>query len=270
MTLHLLKTDWRRLWPWILLAWLAMLVVAIPGWSFDFESFTPWFRGLAMQWPGIEPPADPPEPAPVWLLLLHSLRHWTVLPALAVSAMLGFGGMVWDGTRPLRRVDFLRSKLLAILLFLVVPQLLVLASVLAVQGLGAGPMLAMALRTGAPLFLLHLASLLFGRLCGGLWPWLAGVAALAAIAAISPAEELRGALPPFLIVQGTADRSVTHEDAVVFAQRLTEAGGECRVLGIEGAPHRIAEWPDFDPDYARKAAAWLAERLGKNPPDPHP
>jgi len=95
-------------------------------------------------------------------------------------------------------------------------------------------------------------------------------AALAAIAAISPAEELRGALPPFLIVQGTADRSVTHEDAVVFAQRLTEAGGECRVLGIEGAPHRIAEWPDFDPDYARKAAAWLAERLGKNPPDPHP
>ena len=184
MTLHLLKTDWRRLWPWILLAWLAMLVVAIPGWSFDFESFTPWFRGLAMQWPGIEPPADPPEPAPVWLLLLHSLRHWTVLPALAVSAMLGFGGMVWDGTRPLRRVDFLRSKLLAILLFLVVPQLLVLASVLAVQGLGAGPMLAMALRTGAPLFLLHLASLLFGRLCGGLWPWLAGVAALAAIAGV--------------------------------------------------------------------------------------
>lgn len=85
--------------------------------------------------------------------------------------------------------------------------------------------------------------------------------ALKAIAAISPAEEVRGDLPPFLIVQGTADRSVTHEDAVAFAKRLREAGGTCTMIDLENAPHRISEWPQFDADYAAKAAAWLAERL---------
>ena len=184
MTAHLLKTDWRRLWPWIVIGWAGMVAAAIPAWMFDFERFAPGFGGLTMDWSGGSVSIDPPEPAAPWLHCLHSYRHWAIVPPLAISAMLGFGGMNWDGTRPLRRIDFVRSKLLAILLFLVLPQVLVLSLVLVVQGFGTGSMWVMAVRSGGSLLLLHLTSLLFGRLCGGFWPWLAGVAALAAIAGL--------------------------------------------------------------------------------------
>jgi acetyl esterase/lipase len=81
--------------------------------------------------------------------------------------------------------------------------------------------------------------------------------ALAKIAAISPAEEIKPGLPPFFIVQGTADQSVRHEETLAFAQRLKRAQVPCTILEMKDAPHRIAEWPKFSPGYAETAAAWL-------------
>lgn len=81
--------------------------------------------------------------------------------------------------------------------------------------------------------------------------------ALRTIAAISPAEQVRAGLPPFLLVQGTADESVRHEETISFSERLRDAKVECRILELEGAPHRIAEWTAFDAGYPAQVVAWL-------------
>ena len=91
-------------------------------------------------------------------------------------------------------------------------------------------------------------------------------AALAKITTLSPAEEIKPGLPPFFIVQGTADKSVRHEETLAFAQRLKQAGVPCTILEMNDAPHRIAEWPKFSPDYAEKAAAWLKATLETKAP----
>ena len=91
-------------------------------------------------------------------------------------------------------------------------------------------------------------------------------AALAKIATLSPAEEIKPGLPPFFIVQGTADKSVRHEETLAFAQRLKREKVPCTILEMKDAPHRIAEWPKFAPDYAEKTAAWLKSHLEAKAP----
>jgi acetyl esterase/lipase len=85
--------------------------------------------------------------------------------------------------------------------------------------------------------------------------------ALAKIAAISPAEEIKPGLPPFFIVQGTADQSVRHADALDFSTRLKRANVPCELLEMKDAPHRIAEWPRISEDYPAKVCAWLRSTL---------
>jgi acetyl esterase/lipase len=92
--------------------------------------------------------------------------------------------------------------------------------------------------------------------------------ALAKVAAISPSEEVKSGLPPFLIVQGTADQSVKHPDALVFSVKLKQAGVPCELFGMEGAPHRIAEWSKFSPGYPAKVVAWLRATLADRSPEP--
>ena len=84
---------------------------------------------------------------------------------------------------------------------------------------------------------------------------------LAAIAAISPAEEIKPGLPPFLLVQGTADQSVRHAETVAFSERLKQAKVPCELFEMKGASHRISEWPKFAPDYAERTVAWLKATL---------
>lgn len=86
-------------------------------------------------------------------------------------------------------------------------------------------------------------------------------AALAKIATISPAEEVKPGLPPVLLVQGTADQSVRHVETLAFAERLKQAKVPCELLEMKDAPHRIAEWGKFAPDYPQKVAAWLKVAL---------
>lgn len=85
--------------------------------------------------------------------------------------------------------------------------------------------------------------------------------ALARIAEISPAEEIKPGLPPFLLVQGNADKSVRHEDTAALSEKLRRANVACELVTLEGAPHRIADWPKFAPDYPEKVVAWLNARL---------
>lgn len=90
-------------------------------------------------------------------------------------------------------------------------------------------------------------------------------AALTKIASISPAEEIKPGLPPFFIVQGTADQSVRHVETLAFVERLKRVDVSSTLFEMKDAPHRISEWPKLSPDYAEKTAAWLKATLAAAP-----
>ena len=85
----------------------------------------------------------------------------------------------------------------------------------------------------------------------------------AALAKISPINYVKPGLPPFLLIQGTADNSVPYQQSVNFQAKLKEAGVPCELIALQGAPHRLTEWDKFDPQYRQKMIAWLKQTLRK-------
>lgn len=77
----------------------------------------------------------------------------------------------------------------------------------------------------------------------------------------SPSDYVKPGLPPFLIVQGTADKTVPENQSLAFQKKLQAAGVDCDMILIPGAQHRIADWDHFDPEWQRKLMAWLNEKL---------
>jgi acetyl esterase/lipase len=90
-------------------------------------------------------------------------------------------------------------------------------------------------------------------------------AALVRIATISPAEGVKPGLPPVLLVQGTADKSVRHVDTAAFSERLKQVKVPCELIEIKGAPHRMMEWDKFAPEYPAKVVVWLKTKLERGP-----
>jgi acetyl esterase/lipase len=81
--------------------------------------------------------------------------------------------------------------------------------------------------------------------------------------AMSPINHVKPGLPPFLILQGDADRSVRVEESRAFAARLQAAGVRCDLIVLPGAPHRLLAWAEHDPAYPDKMIAWLRNTLGE-------
>jgi acetyl esterase/lipase len=78
---------------------------------------------------------------------------------------------------------------------------------------------------------------------------------------LSPLTYVKPGLPPFLLIHGTEDKSVPYQQSINFQAALKKANVPCELITLQGAPHRIADWPKFDPDYATKMARWLATTL---------
>jgi alpha-L-fucosidase 2 len=92
--------------------------------------------------------------------------------------------------------------------------------------------------------------------------------ALALLPALSPVNHVRPGLPPFLIVQGDADRTVPVQESRNFVDRLRAAGVPCDLVLIPGAPHRLLSWTECDPTYPDRVTAWLRRTLGVTLPAP--
>ncbi len=81
------------------------------------------------------------------------------------------------------------------------------------------------------------------------------------LAEISPINHVQPELPPFLLVQGSADKTVAYDLTRNFQARLKAAGVPCDLIIITNAQHRLADWEKFDPDFPAKTVAWLNEKL---------
>ena len=92
--------------------------------------------------------------------------------------------------------------------------------------------------------------------------------ALALLPRLSPVNHVKAGLPPFLILQGDADRTVPIQESRNFVARLRAAAVPCELIVIPGAPHRLLAWTQFDPAYADRMTAWLRQTLGVKPSAP--
>jgi len=78
---------------------------------------------------------------------------------------------------------------------------------------------------------------------------------------IGPIHHIQRDLPPFLILQGTADKTVPLVQSQNFVAKLKDAGVPAQLTTVEGAPHRFTEWQKFDPTYSAKLVDWLKTTL---------
>jgi acetyl esterase/lipase len=78
---------------------------------------------------------------------------------------------------------------------------------------------------------------------------------------MSPLNYVKPGLPPFLLLQGTADTSVPYSQSVNFLERLQRAGVPARLITLTDAPHRIRDWKNADARYQAKVIPWLQETL---------
>ncbi len=78
---------------------------------------------------------------------------------------------------------------------------------------------------------------------------------------MSAINYVKPGLPPFLFVQGDADKTVPYDQTLAFMSKLKDNGVANDIVTIKGAPHRITEWDKFDPSYKEKLVAWLEQKL---------
>ncbi len=81
------------------------------------------------------------------------------------------------------------------------------------------------------------------------------------LAGISPIELVKPGLPPFLLIAGTADKTVLYSQSVNFQARLRASGVPCDLLTITNAQHRIMDWSQFDPHFEEAIQDWLVKTL---------
>ncbi len=79
---------------------------------------------------------------------------------------------------------------------------------------------------------------------------------------ISPINHVKPGLPPFLLMQGDADRTVPWSQSANFQAALHSNNVTCDLITLTNAPHRIVEWDKSDPNWGDKMVAWLQQTLG--------
>lgn len=79
----------------------------------------------------------------------------------------------------------------------------------------------------------------------------------------SAATYVRPALPPFLLIHGTADQSVPYEQSVNFCAQLKAAGDRCDLYTVPDGIHGVINWEKNPAQHAYKSVVvtWLRNTL---------
>ena len=81
----------------------------------------------------------------------------------------------------------------------------------------------------------------------------------ALLARASPLAHLPSAVPPLLVVHGSADGDVPIDQAQRYCAAVVRANGRCRLVEVDGASHRSENWWPAQWSYKREMVAWLCE-----------
>ncbi len=88
---------------------------------------------------------------------------------------------------------------------------------------------------------------------------------LALLRKTAPISYVKPGLPPFLLLQGDADRTVPIQETLNFQAKLQQNGDTADLIVIHGAPHRLLDWSHFDATYPDRMLAWLNKYIGDGP-----
>jgi acetyl esterase len=86
---------------------------------------------------------------------------------------------------------------------------------------------------------------------------------LAGLGQLSPINNIRRDMPPFLLIHGTADSLVPFEQSKSMCERMKTAGASCELYPVAGAGHGIRWWESagFGSGYKRRMTAWLHQQF---------
>lgn len=92
-------------------------------------------------------------------------------------------------------------------------------------------------------------------------PWESFI--LAGLSQLSPIENVRRNMPPFLFIHGTSDRLVPFEQSQQMCDRMRKVGASCELYPVEGAGHGFRWW---DPSRTstvlkKQMISWLQKQL---------
>lgn len=79
----------------------------------------------------------------------------------------------------------------------------------------------------------------------------------------SPVEYISADMPPFLLMHGSKDEDVPHQQSVEMCDKMKQAGARCDLITIQGAPHGMDHW-EMHPNflwYKKAMVEWLQKTL---------
>lgn len=79
----------------------------------------------------------------------------------------------------------------------------------------------------------------------------------------SPVLYISRDMPPFLLIHGSKDEDVPHDQSVEMCDKMKQAGARCDLITVEGAPHGMDHWephPEFL-WYKKALVDWLQKTL---------
>jgi pectinesterase len=77
----------------------------------------------------------------------------------------------------------------------------------------------------------------------------------------SPLTYVQPGLPPFLVINGSADKTVPIGQSENFIKALKAANVDATLITIPEGQHRINDWKKFTPGWQQQLVAWLNEKL---------
>lgn len=86
---------------------------------------------------------------------------------------------------------------------------------------------------------------------------------LAGLRQLSPINNVRRDMPPFLLIHGTADSLVPFEQSKAMCDRMRTAGASCELYPVPGGGHGIRWWESngLASGYKRKMITWLQHQV---------
>jgi alpha-L-fucosidase 2 len=86
---------------------------------------------------------------------------------------------------------------------------------------------------------------------------------LAGLGQLSPINNVRREMPPFLLIHGTGDSLVPFQQSKAMCERMKAAGASCEVYPVQGAGHGIRWWESagLGAGYKAKMTAWLHQQF---------
>jgi acetyl esterase len=92
-------------------------------------------------------------------------------------------------------------------------------------------------------------------------PWESFI--LAGLSQLSPIENVRRDMPPFLFIHGTSDMLVPFEQSKQMCERMRKLGASCELYPVEGAGHGIRWWDSSRTStvFKKVMVSWLQRQL---------